>query len=128
MPRKGQKKLRGQPEIYDEVKGQVSLSMTRTGVRGLDDLAATMGLSRSEFVEQIGRRLIAVVSLEDRELIQQALEQLIDIAQDELLGQNLFEGRQAKGDRAIKLNQQLEQWNKLMENLKAEMQTNGQTR
>jgi hypothetical protein len=69
MPKKGQKKLRGQPEIYDEVKGQVSLSLTRTGVQGIDELATTMGLSRSEFVEQIGRRLISVVSGEDKEAI-----------------------------------------------------------
>jgi len=120
MPKKGQKKLRGQPEIYNEVKGQVSLSMTRTGVRGLDNLAATMGLSRSEFVEQVGRRLIAVLSLEDKKSIQQALEQLVAIAQDELLGQNLFEGRKAGGDRAIKLNQQLEQWNKLLKKFEQE--------
>ncbi len=69
MPKRGQKKLRGQPEIYDEVKGQVNLSLTRSGVQGIDELAAAMGLSRSEFVEQIGRRLISVVSLEDREAI-----------------------------------------------------------
>lgn len=118
MPKKGQKKLRGQPEIYDEVKGQVSLSMTRTGVRGLDDLAAMMGLSRSEFVEQIGRRLIAVLSMEDQESIQQALEQLVTIAQDELLGRNLFEGQQAEGDRAIMLQQQLEQWHRLLSKFK----------
>lgn len=69
MPKRGQKKLRGQPEIYDEVKGQVNLSLTKSGVQGIDELATTMGLSRSEFVEQIGRRLISVVSLEDREAI-----------------------------------------------------------
>jgi len=118
MPKKGQKKLRGQPEIYDEVKGQVSLSMTRAGVRGLDNLAATMGLSRSEFVEQVGRRLIAVLSLEDRESLQQALEQLVAISQDELFGQNLFEGRKAEGDRAIMLQQQLEQWHRLLSKFK----------
>ncbi|MBD2001405.1 ribbon-helix-helix protein, CopG family [Leptolyngbya sp. FACHB-541] len=69
MPKRGQKKLRGQPEIYDEVKGQVNLSLTRSGVQGIDELATAMGLSRSEFVEQIGRQLISVVSLEDREAI-----------------------------------------------------------
>lgn len=69
MPRKGQKKLRGQPEIYSEVKGQVNLSLTKSGVQGIDELATTMGLSRSEFVEQIGRRLISILSLEDKEAV-----------------------------------------------------------
>ncbi|MBD2019059.1 ribbon-helix-helix protein, CopG family [Leptolyngbya sp. FACHB-36] len=117
MPKKGQKKLRGQPEIYNEVKGQVSLSMTQTGVRGLDELAATMGLSRSEFVEQVGRRLIAVLSLEDRESVKQALQQLIATSLDELAGQNLFDGRKAEGNRAIMLQQQVKQWEKLLKKL-----------
>lgn len=117
MPKKGQKKLRGQPEIYDEVKGQVSLSMTPTGVQGLDELAATMGLSRSEFVEQIGRRLIAVLSWEDRETIQQALQQLIAVAQDELSNQNLFEGVKAESERTMVLQQQIEQWQQLLSKL-----------
>jgi hypothetical protein len=69
MPKKGQKKLKGQPEIYDEVKGQVNLSLTRTGVEGIDDLSGAIGLSRSEFVEQIGRRLIAVLTSEEQETV-----------------------------------------------------------
>ncbi|WNZ47365.1 hypothetical protein Q2T42_05895 [Leptolyngbya boryana CZ1] len=117
MPKKGQKKIRGQPEIYDEVKGQVSLSMTRTGVRGLDELAVTLGLSRSEFVEQVGRRFITVLSLEDRETIRQALRQLITVTQDELLGQNLFEGRKPERDRATVLHQQMTQWQHLLSKL-----------
>jgi hypothetical protein len=73
MPEKGQKKLRGQPEIYSEVKGQVNLSLTKTGVQGLDELANTVGLSRSEFVEQIGRRLIYVPLEEDKAAIKKLL-------------------------------------------------------
>lgn len=69
MPKKGQKKLKGQPEIYDEVKGQVNLSLTPTGTKGLDTLASTMGLSRSELAERIGRRLISVLTLEDKEVV-----------------------------------------------------------
>ncbi|HEY9711110.1 MAG TPA: hypothetical protein V6D48_23080 [Oculatellaceae cyanobacterium] len=69
MPKKGQKKLRGQPEIYDEVKGQVNLSLTPTGTLGLDTLAASMGLSRSELVERIGRNLIFLLTLEEKEVV-----------------------------------------------------------
>jgi len=69
MPQKRQKKLRGQPEIYSEVKGQVNVALTKTGVQGLDELATAMNLSRSELVEQIGRGLIPVLSLEDREAV-----------------------------------------------------------
>lgn len=69
MPKKRQKKLKGQPEIYDEVKGQVNLSLTPTGTKGLDTLAGTMGLSRSELAERIGRRLISVLTPEDKEVV-----------------------------------------------------------
>lgn len=69
MPKQGQKKLRGQPEIYDEVKGQVNLSLTPTGTKGLDTLAASMDLSRSELVERIGRKLICILTLEEKEVV-----------------------------------------------------------
>lgn len=58
MPTKGKKTTRGAPEMYEEVKGRVNLSLTRAGVEGLDALASTFGLSRSELVERIGRGLI----------------------------------------------------------------------
>jgi hypothetical protein len=69
MPKKGQKKLRGQPEIYDEVKGQVNLSLTPTGTLGLDTLAASMSLSRSELVERIGRNLIFILTPEEKQVV-----------------------------------------------------------
>lgn len=62
MAKKGRKSIKGQPDIYEEVKGLVSLSLTPTGVKGLDGLAATAGLSRSEFVEQVGRGLIPMTT------------------------------------------------------------------
>lgn len=74
MPEKGRKKLRGKPELYDEVKGQVNLSLTATGVKGLDDLAKKMGLSRSELIEQIGRGLLPVLSTEELAALRQILE------------------------------------------------------
>lgn len=117
MPKKGQKKLRGQPELYDEVKGQVNLSLTKTGTQGIDELAESIGLSRSEFVEQIGRRLLAVLTPEEAKSVKVALEQLTGSAQDELLGQGLFEGRKAEGDRATLLQQELAQWQQLLSKL-----------
>lgn len=54
MP-KGQKKTKGTPELYNEVKKQVSLSLTPTAVKKLDDLAKKHRLSRSELIEQIAR-------------------------------------------------------------------------
>ncbi|MFM2315025.1 MAG: hypothetical protein RLZZ04_4301 [Cyanobacteriota bacterium] len=54
MP-KGQKKSKGVPELHDEVKKRVNLSLTPTAIAGLDKLAEEFNLSRSELVEQIGR-------------------------------------------------------------------------
>ncbi len=57
MP-KGQKKSKGVPELHDEVKKRVNLSLTPTAIAGLDKLAQEFNLSRSELVEQIGRGMI----------------------------------------------------------------------
>lgn len=57
MP-KGQKKSKGVPELHDEVKKRVNLSLTPTAIAGLDELAQEFDLSRSELVEQIGRGTI----------------------------------------------------------------------
>lgn len=55
---KGLKSLSGQPEIYDECKKKATISITPTGLAGLDQLSQEQSLSRSELVEQIGRGLI----------------------------------------------------------------------
>ncbi len=57
MP-KGKKTSQGYPELYDEVKKRVNLSLTPTAIAGLDKLSQEFNLSRSELVEQIGRGLI----------------------------------------------------------------------
>ncbi|MBE9233758.1 ribbon-helix-helix protein, CopG family [Cuspidothrix issatschenkoi LEGE 03284] len=44
--------------MYDEVKAKQTLSLTPTAVKGLDKLAESLGISRSEVVEQIGRGII----------------------------------------------------------------------
>jgi len=55
---KGKKTSKGYPELYDEVKKRVNLSLTPTAIAGLDRLSQELNLSRSELVEQIGRGLI----------------------------------------------------------------------
>lgn len=60
MARKGQKNLRGRPEKWHELKKRVMLSLMPTSVDGLDALATSLGLNRSELVEQIGRGLIPI--------------------------------------------------------------------
>ena len=59
MGKKGVRSSKGQPEAYDEVKTRINLSLTSTAVKGLDELTSEIGLaSRSDLVEQIGRRLL----------------------------------------------------------------------
>ncbi|MGH1394626.1 MAG: hypothetical protein ACRAVC_11410 [Trichormus sp.] len=60
MGKKGQKGQKDVPELYDEVKKRVNLALTPTGIDGLDAIADSMDLSRSELVERIGRKLISV--------------------------------------------------------------------
>lgn len=73
MGKKGQKGQKDVPELYDEVKRRVNLALTPTGINGLDAIASSMELSRSEFVERIGRKLIPVnissLTEEDRQAI-----------------------------------------------------------
>jgi hypothetical protein len=45
------------------------------------------------------------------------LEYLIALAQDELLGQGIFEGKKAKGAKATLLRQQLAEWESILNSL-----------
>ena len=61
MSKKGQKSMRGQPELYeDEIKVKKSIALTATGAKGLDEVAKSFDLSRSELCEQIGRGVLIV--------------------------------------------------------------------
>lgn len=60
MAKKGQKTLRGQPEKWDELKKRVNMTLTPTGINGLDVIAGSLGLNRSELVERIGRGIIPI--------------------------------------------------------------------
>lgn len=50
----------GRPPSYGKKKSRVNLSLTKTSVDGLDRLAEMFNLSRSEFVERIGRGVIPI--------------------------------------------------------------------
>lgn len=56
--------MRGQPEVYDEVKETVSFSITPTARTGLTQLSEQLNISRSELIERIGRRLLTIAELE----------------------------------------------------------------
>lgn len=61
MGKKGIHSQRGQGEIYSEAKSQpVYVLVTPTAAAGIDTLAKLYGLSRSEFLEQIGRGTLKV--------------------------------------------------------------------
>lgn len=60
MAKKGTKSTRGRPEMYSEVKTSVCLALTPTAITSLNELAKTMNLSKSEFVERIARGLISI--------------------------------------------------------------------
>ena len=60
MAKKHHKSLRNVPELYDEVKRNFSFSLTRTAVNELKAMAESLGLSRSELVEQIARKTLKI--------------------------------------------------------------------
>jgi metal-responsive CopG/Arc/MetJ family transcriptional regulator len=55
--------MRGQPEIYDELKEIVSISITPTARAGLDRLSEQLNISRSELIERVGRGLLTIAEL-----------------------------------------------------------------
>ncbi|MBE9229237.1 hypothetical protein IQ264_27925 [Phormidium sp. LEGE 05292] len=58
--------MRGQPEIYDELKKPASFAITPTAKAGLAKLSAARNISASELIEQIGR---GIISLSDADSI-----------------------------------------------------------
>lgn len=50
----------GRRPSYEAKKSRVNLSLTEASIYGLDILAQEFNLSRSEFVERIGRGLIPI--------------------------------------------------------------------
>lgn len=53
--------MRGEPVYHDELKKGLNLTITPTGASGLNDIVKELGLhSKSDLVDQIGRRMIQV--------------------------------------------------------------------
>ncbi len=61
--RKGRKSMRGQPEVYDELKKIASFSITPTAQSGLDKLSEQFNISRSELIERIGRGILTITEI-----------------------------------------------------------------
>jgi len=57
---KGVKSRRGCPELYDELKQRTSVALTPTAIAGLDEISKALGISRSELVERIGRKVLEI--------------------------------------------------------------------
>lgn len=68
---KGIKSRRGCPELYDELKQPTTLGLTKTAIRGLDELSTQLHISRSELVERIGRKLLFITMDESVALTQE---------------------------------------------------------
>ncbi|MGE5660047.1 MAG: hypothetical protein ACM37W_25935 [Actinomycetota bacterium] len=64
-PKRGGARYKGQAALYSEYKKNVVVTLTNTGVAGLDKLAEQYNLSRSELVEQIGRGKIIIAHVEE---------------------------------------------------------------
>ena len=53
----GHKSMRGQPELYDEMKQRYGLSLTPTAVSIIDHNADQSAMTRSEYIEKFLRKL-----------------------------------------------------------------------
>jgi tartrate dehydratase beta subunit/fumarate hydratase class I family protein len=51
----GQKRIKGEGILWDEPKKRVSIVLTPTAIEGLDNIANSIGVSRSELIEIVGR-------------------------------------------------------------------------
>lgn len=76
---KGKKRVKGEPVYHNELKKSLNLTVTPTGAQGLEELAEELGLqSKSELVDRIGQRLLAVSptlpTKEDRQELSKSLK------------------------------------------------------
>jgi hypothetical protein len=55
--------MRGQPEIYKELKKIASFSLTPTAIEELKQLSSQLNISRSEVLERIGRGVFTIAEL-----------------------------------------------------------------
>ena len=62
------KRVRGEGVLYDQKKETITASLTPTGRDGLDALAKSWNLSRSELLERIGRGMLQVSAVNQETL------------------------------------------------------------
>jgi len=55
MAKPKKKRMRNEPEMYDEIKKPCNLSLTQVAINKLDDMAKLNAISRSEVVERFAR-------------------------------------------------------------------------
>jgi len=60
MASKGHQNKRGIPELYEVVKRRYTLMLTPIATSRLDAIASSLGLSRSELVERVGRGIYPI--------------------------------------------------------------------
>lgn len=58
------KRVRGEGVLYDQKKETITASLTPTGRDGLDAIAKSWNLSRSELLERIGRGMLQVSAVQ----------------------------------------------------------------
>ncbi len=73
MP-KGHKRVKGVPELHNQLKTKATLSLTPTGIAGLDSLAGERNISRSELVDRIGRREILLMDSREQPIPEVSFE------------------------------------------------------
>lgn len=59
-PRKGEKAMRGKPQVYDELKKDATFSLTPTAIDSLTELAKKFECSRSELIERFARGTLPI--------------------------------------------------------------------
>jgi len=73
----GKKRVRGMAvNEWGEIKKDVTVSITPTALANLQEIAETLGISRSELVERLGRSIDKIFKVEElrQELSRQSLE------------------------------------------------------
>jgi Ribbon-helix-helix protein, copG family len=126
---KSEKNKTGRPGSYDELKQTVSMSLTKTAIQKLDELAAARGISRSELIEQIGRSRINLsnpcpVGIELLAISEWDLDQLgiilrlqAEMLGDELTQSGVFSNRSLDPERAETVTYLLEHIHRITETI-----------
>jgi tartrate dehydratase beta subunit/fumarate hydratase class I family protein len=63
----GRKRIKGEGILWDEPKKRVSIVLTPTAIEGLDKMADSLNISRSELIEMVGRGDLRQEEISDSE-------------------------------------------------------------